>query len=118
MSIAGSTLPVCCVLLILFLLGAGCTSNNIGDVAYRNGTVAVQVTSTGDTGDAFVQVTVFEIKDLRQQELTVFTSPATLHRGENIVMVPGTLPPGKYKLYVYILKPDERQTATIRDIEV
>ncbi len=111
-------LPACCALLILFLLGAGCTSNSIGDVAYRNGTLVVQVTSTGEPADAFVQVTVYEIRDFQQKEMTVLVAPVTLHRGVNEVLVPGTLAPGKYKLYVYLLKPDEHQTATIRDIEV
>jgi hypothetical protein len=110
--------PACCALLMLLLLGAGCTTTTIGDVEYRNGTLAVQVTSTGEPGDAFVQVTVYEIKEFHQRQLAVFTAPVNLRHGENEVLVPGSLPPGKYKLYVYILKPDERQTATIRDIEV
>lgn len=118
MSAPGPLLPVLSVLLIIFLLGSGCTSTTIGDVAYRNGTLAVTVISTGEPTDVFVQVTVYEIKDFQQKELTTRVAPVTLRRGENMVLVPGTLLPGKYKLYVYILKPDERQTATIRDIEV
>jgi hypothetical protein len=118
MSVPSSMLPVCCTLLIIFLLGAGCTTNTIGDVAYRNGTLEVLVTSTGEPGDAFVQVTVNQVKDFQQKEVTTIVAPATLKHGENVVLVPGSLAPGKYKLYVYILKPDERQTATIRDIEV
>ena len=118
MSAPSPMLPVCCTLLIIFLLGAGCTSNTVGDVAYRNGTLAVNVTSTGEPGDAFIQVTVYEIRDFQQKEVTTLVAPVTLQRGENVVRVPGTFSPGKYKLYVYILKPDERQTATIRDIEV
>jgi hypothetical protein len=109
---------VCCALVILFLQTAGCTSNAIGDVGYRNGTLVVHVTSTGEPYDAFVQVTVYEVRDFSQKEMTVLTAPVTLQRGENEVRVPGNLPPGQYKLYVYILKPGERQTATIRDIEV
>lgn len=118
MSRTGHALLACSALLILLLLCAGCTSNTIQDVAYRNGTVVVHVTSTGEPGDAFVQVTVYEIQNFHQQEKAVFTSPVMLHRGENEVLVPGILPPGRYKLYVYILKTDDRQTATIRDIEV
>jgi hypothetical protein len=118
MSAPSLLLPLCSALLIIFLLGAGCTSNTIGDVAYKNGTLEVLVTSTGDPEDAFVQVTVYEIRDFQQKEVTTLVAPVTIQRGENVALVPGTLAPGKYKLYVYILKPDERQTATIRDIEV
>ncbi len=108
----------CCILLVLLLLGAGCTSNAVGDVAYRNGTIFFPVTCSGEPGDAFVQVTVYEIKNFHQQELTFLQVPVTLKPGENEVTVPITLPPGAYKLYVYILTPGERQTATIRDIVV
>jgi hypothetical protein len=111
-------LPVCCAVLVLVLMGTGCTTTSIGDVAYRNGTIAVSLANTGEPGDAFVQVTVYEIKDLHQEKIAVLQTPVTLQRGQNRVLVPVTLPPGSYKLYVYILKPDERQTATIKDIIV
>jgi hypothetical protein len=105
-------------LLFLFLLVAGCTSTTIGDVSYQDGTLLVPVTSTDEISGAFVQVTVYEIRDLHQQELTFFREPVTLHAGTNRVSVPAQLPPGTYKLYVYVLTPGDRQTATIRDIEV
>lgn len=105
-------------LLVLFLLGAGCTSPAIGDVAYTNGTLLVPVTASTGSTDAFVQVTVFGIADLRQQELTFRQVPVTLRQGENEISVPLDLPSGTYKLYIYILTPGDRQTATIRDIVV
>jgi hypothetical protein len=117
MSVSGPAGVAGCILLILCLL-AGCTSATIGDVAYHNGTVTVRVTRDQEPGDAFVQVTVYEIRNFHQEEKTVFSTPVMLQRGENTVQVPGTLQPGTYKLYVYILKPGDRQTATIRDIEV
>jgi hypothetical protein len=108
----------CSVLLALILLGSGCTSTLIGDVTYRNSSLLIPVTNTAEPRDAYVQVTMYEIKDLHQQEMQVIQVPVTLTRGENEVIIPVTLPPGSYKLYVYILNPGERQTATIRDIVV
>ena len=118
MSARYRTLCFCCTLLVLLLLGAGCTSPAIGEVSYTNGTLLVPVTSSRESVDAFVQVTVYEIADLRQQEMTFRQVPVTLRQGENKISVPLPLPPGTYKLYVYILTPDDRQTATIRDIVV
>jgi hypothetical protein len=107
-----------CAVLILVLAGAGCISVSIGDVAYRNNTLAVTVINNGEPGDAFIQVTVYEINNFQQRKMTVVQVPYTLQRGENIVPVPANLPQGTYKLYVYIMKQDQRQTATIRDIVV
>jgi len=107
-----------CAILVLVLIGAGCTSTAIGDVSYSNGTIIVPVTCTGEPADAFVQVTIYEIKDFSQHELTFIQVPVTLSPGANEVLVAAPLPAGTYKLYVYVLKPGERQTATIRDIVV
>jgi hypothetical protein len=105
-------------LLVIALLGAGCTSATVGDVKYRNGTILVPVTNTGEPGEAYVQLTVYGVRDLRQQELTWFQEPVVLRRGGNTVVVRGDLPPGSYKLYIYVVKDGERKTAVIRDIEV
>jgi len=45
-------------------------------------------------------------------------APLTLHQGETIAVIPGTLEPGQYKLYIYLIQNGERRTATIRDIVV
>jgi hypothetical protein len=114
-----SNIPLACsAMLVLLLAGAGCTTTSIGDVAYRNNTLIVSINNSGAPVDAFVQVTVYEIRDFNQQKLTVLQAPATIRQGPNEVLVPAELPPGSYKLYVYILKPGERETATIRDIVV
>lgn len=118
MSASRRAVLTACALLVLVLLGAGCTSTAIGEVTYSNGTIIVPVTCTGEPGDAFVQVTIFEIKDFSQHELTFLQVPVTLRQGENEVLVAAPLPAGTYKLYVYVLKPGERQTATVRDIVV
>ncbi len=100
------------------ILGAGCTTSTIGDVVYDNGTLQVPITCTGETGDMFIQVTVYRIADFHQEELASVQQPVTLVSGENRVSVPLPLSPGSYKLYIYILTPGGRQTATIRDIVV
>jgi len=107
-----------CTLLVLFLLVAGSSPPPLGEVSYANGTLLVPVTTSTESAEAFVQVTVYEIADLRQQEMTFRQVPVTLRQGENRISVPLGLPPGTYKLYVYVLTPDDRQTATIRDIVV
>jgi hypothetical protein len=113
-----TAVAACSLVLLFILIGTGCTSSSIGDAAYRNGTLMVSVVNQGEPTDAFVQVTVYEIRDLHQEKSDVLQVPVTLRRGPNEVSIQKTLPPGRYKLYVYLLKPDERQTATIRDIVV
>ena len=107
-----------CALVLILAAGTGCTSVTIGEVSYNNGTLTVPVTSPAGPVESFVQVTVYEIKDFHQQEMRTVQQPVTLAAGENPVQVPLSLDPGTYKLYVYILTPGERQTATIRDIVV
>lgn len=106
------------MVLAALMLCAGCTTSTIGDIAYENGTLLVPITCTGETGDMFIQVTVYRIADFHQEELASVQQPVTLVPGENRVSVPLPLSPGTYKLYIYILTPGGRQTATIRDIVV
>ena len=110
-------------LLALCTLVAGCTSAGVGDVSYRisplsSPAASATITSPSGPADAYVQVTVYELKDLRQTEVAFFERPVTLVRGENIVSVPGEIGPGNYKMYVYIIQNNERTTAVIRDIVV
>jgi hypothetical protein len=106
------------VLIFALLFGAGCTSVAIGDVAYHNSSIIFPVTCTGEPSDAFVQVTVFTTQNFEQRELTTLQEPVRLLPGNNEVAVPANLPPGTYKLYLYVLRPGERETATIRDLVV
>ncbi len=106
------------ILLIILIAAAGCTSVAVGDVTYDDGALLIALTNDGSGGDAFVQVTVYKLEDLHQEKLMVVLEPVVLHTGENIARVPVALAPGDYKIYIYILKPDERETATIRDIRV
>jgi hypothetical protein len=105
-------------ILVLALLCTGCLSMNVGDASYRNRSVMVQITNTGEPADVTVQVTAYRIQDLHQQMYTIAGAPATIRNGETDVMVPVELEPGTYKLYVYILSDGDRKTAVIRDITV
>jgi hypothetical protein len=110
--------------LVLFLalctivLLAGCIAVGIGESRYTDGGIEVHVTNAGEPAETYLQVTVYEIKDLRQQEAATLNTTVTLRKGENVVLVPGTLPPGSYKLYIYLIQNYDRKSAAIRDIVV
>jgi hypothetical protein len=107
-----------CVLCILFILCAGCTSLAVGNVAPVQDGLLVHVTNSGDPVEAGVQVRVYQIRDMEQRELTNTGIPVMLGRGENAVNVPVRLEPGTYKLYIYVTVNSERKTASIKDIVV
>ena len=87
-------------------------------MSYGNGTLAIRITENAGPSDGYMQVTVYRIQDLRQQEFTVIEGPVTLNEGESIISFPAQIGPGQYKLYVYLIQNGERKTAVIRDIVV
>jgi hypothetical protein len=105
-------------LLVLFSFFCGCVSSSIGDMRYTNGSLATTITNPGHPADAFVQVTVYEVNGLTQQEYTVVMEGIKLKTGDNAVKIPVTLKPGTYKLNIYLIQEGERKTAVIRDIVV
>jgi hypothetical protein len=118
MSARKKPFPVWFPLLFSALLFSGCTTLDIGHAGYANDTVSFTVTNTGEPSGVFVQVTVYEIKNNRQEETGVFSAPLSLQEGENTALVSGTLKPGQYKLYIYLIQNGERKAAAIRDIVV
>lgn len=109
---------VCFGILFVALLFSGCTTIDISEAGYTNNTVSLTITNAGGPSEGYVQVTVYEIKNNQQEESDVFYAPLALHQGENTVLIPGTLKPGQYKLYIYLIQNGERKAATIRDIVV
>ena len=105
-------------LLVLFVFAGACISVGIGEVSYKNGGLVAVIKNTGEPADAYIQITVYQINDLHQEEFVVVSSPVRLNSGENFVSVPAQLGPGNYKLYVYLIQDGERKTAVIRDIVV
>lgn len=116
MSLSRSLALLAVVLLII--LSSGCTSSEIGDVSYHDGGLSVRVTNTGDPFEGGIQVTIYEVKNLNQQELTVTGIPVSVRQGDNRFTIPVPLRPGTYKCYVYLTEHGVRKTAGIRDIVV
>jgi hypothetical protein len=118
MSTCKNPAPVYFAILVVTLLFSGCTTIAIGNAGYANNTVSLIITNAGGPSEGFVQVTVYEVKNNQQEETDVFYAPLAMQPGENTVLVPGTLKPGQYKLYIYLIQNGERKAATIRDIVV
>jgi hypothetical protein len=105
-------------LVVLFSLVCGCVSSSIGDVRYANGGLAATISNPGQPTSAFVQVTIYQVTGLSQQEQSFAMHPVKLNSGDNTVFIPLTLKPGTYKLNIYLIQDGERKTAVIRDIVV
>jgi hypothetical protein len=118
MSARTNAFMVCSGVLFLALLVTGCTTADIGEAAYTNGSITIPVTSTGGPSTGYIQVTVYEIKNNQQVETDVLFAPLSLGQGQNTAIVPGILKPGQYKLYIYLIQNSERKAAVIRDIMV
>jgi len=106
------------LLVISLSLCSGCVSTTVGNTWYENQSVRTTISHTGEPADLTVQVTVHRLGNLDQEFYTVFSTPVSLSQGETLVTIPGELPPGSYKLFVYVLGDNDRKTAVIRDITV
>jgi len=105
-------------LLVLFFIVCGCVSSSIGEVSYTNNGVAATISNAGQPTNAFVQVTIYQVTGLSQQEQSFVMHPVSLNNGDNKVFIPLHLQPGTYKLNMYLIQDGERKTAVIRDIVV
>lgn len=108
--------PLAC--LVLLLAAAGCSTLSVGDVSYGNGNLTVAVTGTGSPQTIGVQVRIFTLENFGQHELLSTGTTTQLTGKENTIDLPLSLSPGRYKLYVYLVRDGERETAVIRDITV
>ena len=106
------------ILLCTLMVLAGCIAVAIGETSYADGNIRIHISNTGAPAETYIQVTVYEIKDFRQQEFTVLNTTTLLEPGENVVSVPGNLHPGSYKLIIYLIRDNDRKSAGIRDILV
>ena len=118
MSSCCNQIPLCLAILFVSLLFSGCTTIGFGNPVYANNTVSLPITNPGEPSEGYIQVTVYEITNIQQEETAVFYAPLTLKQGENTALIYGTLEPGHYKLYIYLIQNGERKAATIRDIVV
>lgn len=106
------------VLLITLSFCSGCVSTTVGNTWYENQSVKTTISHTGEQANLTVQVTVYRIESLSQEYYTVISAPVSISHGDTLVTIPGELPPGSYKLFVYVLGDKDRKTAVIRDITV
>lgn len=104
------------MLVLAALLSVGCTTTSVGDVTYTNQTMEIDITHAGEPMEAHVQVTVYRLANLMQEQQEILGAPVTLVPGRNALSIPIRLEPGPYKLFVYIVKDGDRKTAVIRDI--
>ena len=105
-------------LLVIFMVLCGCVSTSIGDVSYTDGGISAKISNPEGPSDAFIQVTIYQIIGLSQQEYSTVMAPAKLVTGNNTVLIPVSLGSGTYKLKMYLIQNGERKTAVIRDIVV
>jgi hypothetical protein len=111
--------PACEIaLLVLLLFLCGCVSSSIGDVGYSGDNITAKINNPDEPSDAFVQVTIYKVTGLTQQEHSVVMGAARLKTGDNAVLIPAPLAPGNYKFKMYLIQNGERKTAVIRDIVV
>lgn len=105
--------------LALLVLSSGCLSTaSIGPVMYDGSSLQVQVTNTGDAGDAAIQVNVFRFQDFRQVEVTRRILPVRLGEGTGVYSIPLPLDDGSFRLYLYVIAGNNRQAGAIQDITV
>ena len=110
--------PLFFVFCVILALLSGCISAEVGDAWYHNNGISVNLNSSDAMPDAFMQATIYQVKDLQQQEYLYVIIPVNVKQGENTVFFPARLEQGTYKLRIYLIHDGERKTAVIRDIVV
>lgn len=112
-------LPLLIISILLLLCGiSGCVTYSFSEASYDGEALHMVVNNAGDPREVVVQVTVFETTDFNQKELFKQADYMFLEAGANEYVVPVTLDPGRYKLFLYVTVDDRRTTCEIRDIEV
>ena len=71
MSVHSQITGIAVIFLVLFSFLCGCVSSSVGDISHTNSGLAATVNNPGQPVDAFVQVTVYQVDGLSQQEYTV-----------------------------------------------
>ncbi|MDD1660282.1 MAG: hypothetical protein LUQ62_03660 [Methanomicrobiales archaeon] len=106
------------VVLVICSTLPGCLSLGIENVRYDGSALSIRASNSGEARDAAIQVTVFQMRDLAQEEVATETRTIWLASGEQEYTVPLALPPGSYKLYIYLIVDNDRKASVIRDITV
>ena len=106
------------IVLSFAILSAGCVSTSVGEVGYSGQSIDIDITHAGEPLDAYVQVTVYRLANLTQEQQEILGAPVSIFPGKNTLSIPARLDYGSYKLFVYIISNGDRKTAVIRDIMV
>jgi hypothetical protein len=106
------------LVILCFLLTVGCVTVAIIDVGYTENQISVRIENPFPSSEATLQVTIYQIKDLHQQEIVTLWNTSTLMQGSTTIILPQHLDSGTYKIYVYLLQNGQRKTAVIHDIVV
>lgn len=106
------------VLVILLIVLSGCVTTGFGDISYTPGALHLNVSGAENRSDAVLQVTIYALQDLQQQEIYKHADYVSVKKGENSYTEPVTLAPGSYRVYLYLTYGNERKAAVIRDLKV
>jgi hypothetical protein len=106
------------VVLLFSCILPGCLSMGINDVRYEGSALSLRASNSGEAREAAIQVSVFRMKDLAQEEVSTDFHTIQLASGEHEYTVPLHLPPGSYKFYIYLIVDNDRKASVIRDITV
>jgi hypothetical protein len=112
---------IICLLVLVCVsaaLTSGCISYTFGDVVYADDTLHVVVNNGEEPRQVTVQVTIFDTTGFSQTEIYRKAEYLDLVTGGNEYLVPISLHPGTYKIYLYVMVDGERTTSVIRNIAV
>jgi hypothetical protein len=91
---------------------------SIGEVSYRSNNLYVSATNQDPSAQAVLQVTVFRIENLTQTEIFRQAEFIQFESGTHEYQMPVTLPPGTYKIYIYISVNGDSKARVVRDLVV
>ncbi|WP_148208201.1 hypothetical protein [Methanosphaerula palustris] len=93
-------------------------TTEFGTISYTPGALHLNVSGAENRTDAVLQVTVYALQDLQQQEIYKQADYISVKKGENSYTESMTLDPGSYRVYLYLTYGNERKAAVIRDLKV
>lgn len=103
---------------ILLTVISGCMTTGFDSISYTPGALHLNVTGAENRSDAVLQVTIYALHDLQQQEVYKHADYISVKKGENRYTETVTLAPGSYRVYLYLTYGNERKAAVIRDLTV
>lgn len=118
MSRSRAFLLILIVPVVLLSVIPGCMTTEFGDISYTPGALHMNVSGAENRTDAVLQVTIYALQDLQQQEVYKHADYVSVTKGQNTFTEPVSLEPGSYRVYLYLTYGNERKAAVIRDLRV